>query len=71
MRTFTVSPNPYGVLAERRLAALREIDSATHDALRMALPGLRETLAGDSQLAELVELLAQIAADQRRTERRF
>ena len=63
MRTSQASPTTYGAIAARRLAELREIHSATHDALRLALPGLLDSMGGDSQVAELVELLTQIAAE--------
>ena len=63
MRTSQTSPTAYGALAARRLAALRAIDAATHDALRLALPGLLDASGAELQVAELVELLAQVAAE--------
>jgi nitric oxide reductase NorD protein len=64
MRTSPVaSPSSYGALAARRLEALREVDFATHDALRLALPGLVDCMGGTLEVAELAELLAQIAAE--------
>ncbi len=56
-------PSPWSDLAERRLAVLREIDAPAHDSLRAALPNLLEALGADAGVADLVDLVAQIAVE--------
>jgi len=52
-----------GVLAARRLAVLRQIDRATHDACVAALPACAEVLEGAADIAALADLLAQVATE--------
>ena len=47
----------------RRLTALREIDVAAHDRLVEGLPRLFDHLEGDRELAELADLVAQVATE--------
>ncbi len=53
----------YGPLAARRLGVLRETDLATHTALSAALPALVDGMVGEGDVALLVDLLAQVAAE--------
>lgn len=47
----------------RRLAALRAVDAATHEAIVAALPGLAEHVEHEAGLADMVDLTSQIAAE--------
>ena len=49
--------------AARRLAVLREVDLPTHEALTLALPALIEQPGIEAELATLVDLLLQVAAE--------
>lgn len=52
-----------GSLLARRLAALRAVDAATHEAIIAALPSLAEHLERETGLADMVDLTSQIAAE--------
>ncbi len=49
--------------APRRLGLLRETDQASHAALLGLLPALADAISGDRDLAVLVDLVAQVAAE--------
>ncbi len=50
-------------LTGRRLAVLRDMHRATHDALLAALPDLRDALTSAADVAALTDLLAQVATE--------
>ena len=57
------APDAHDARAARRLAVLREVDLPTHEALTLALPALIEQPGIEAELATLVDLLLQVAAE--------
>lgn len=59
----TFASHDFSPLLARRLAVLRQIDRATHDACVAALPACAEVLEGEADTAALADLLAQVATE--------